>query len=71
MLFLWIFGDNIENAIGHIRYGVFYLMCGFAAAVGQIILGPDSIVPMLGASGRSPAYSAGTFCFIRGDRCGR
>jgi len=51
MLFLWIFGDNIENAIGHIRYGVFYLMCGFAAAVGQIILGPDSIVPMLGASG--------------------
>jgi membrane associated rhomboid family serine protease len=51
MLFLWIFGDNVENAIGHLRYLVFYLLCGFAAAAGQIILGPDSIIPMLGASG--------------------
>ncbi|MEZ5426724.1 MAG: rhomboid family intramembrane serine protease [Pyrinomonadaceae bacterium] len=51
MLFLWIFGDNIENVIGHIRYAVFYLVCGFAAALGQILLGPDSIIPMLGASG--------------------
>lgn len=51
MLFLWIFGDNIENLIGHIRYAIFYLICGFAAALGQIILGPDSIIPMLGASG--------------------
>ena len=51
MLFLFIFGDNIENLIGHIRYAVFYLICGFAAAFGQIILGPDSIIPMLGASG--------------------
>ena len=51
MLFLWIFGDNIENAIGHIRYGVFYLICGFAAATGQILMGPDSVIPMLGASG--------------------
>jgi len=51
MLFLWIFGDNIENMIGHFRYVVFYLVCGFAAAFGQIILGPDSIIPMLGASG--------------------
>jgi membrane associated rhomboid family serine protease len=51
MLFLFIFGDNLENAIGHIRYLVFYLLCGFAAAVAQIIMGPDSIIPMLGASG--------------------
>ncbi len=51
MLFLWIFGDNIENLIGHVRYAIFYLICGFAAALGQIILGPDSIIPMLGASG--------------------
>lgn len=51
MLFLWIFGDNVENAIGHVRYGVFYLLCGFAAALAQIVLGPDSIIPMLGASG--------------------
>jgi membrane associated rhomboid family serine protease len=51
MLFLWIFGDNLENLIGHIRYGIFYLLCGFAAAAGQIVMGPDSIIPMLGASG--------------------
>lgn len=51
MLFLWIFGDNIEDRIGHFRYILFYLLCGFAAAAGQIIQGPDSVIPMLGASG--------------------
>ncbi len=51
MLFLFIFGDNIENRIGHVRYGIFYLLCGFTAAAGQILMGPDSIIPMLGASG--------------------
>jgi membrane associated rhomboid family serine protease len=51
MLFLWIFGDNIENLLGHIRYALFYIVCGIAAALAQIILGPDSIIPMLGASG--------------------
>ncbi len=51
MLFLWVFGDNIENRLGHVRYGIFYLVCGFAAAAAQIALGPDSVIPMLGASG--------------------
>ena len=51
MLFLWIFGDNLENLLGHVRYAAFYLICGFAAAGAQIIMGPDSIIPMLGASG--------------------
>ncbi|MEZ5306051.1 MAG: rhomboid family intramembrane serine protease [Pyrinomonadaceae bacterium] len=51
MLFLWIFGDNIENLIGHFRFIVFYLLCGFAAALAQIVMGPDSMIPMLGASG--------------------
>lgn len=51
MLFLWVFGDNIENRLGHIRYGVFYLVCGFAAALGQILMDTNSIIPMLGASG--------------------
>jgi membrane associated rhomboid family serine protease len=51
MLFLWIFGDNLENLLGHIRYAAFYLVCGIAAAAAQIIMGPDSIIPMLGASG--------------------
>ena len=51
MLFLWIFGDNLENLLGHIRYLFFYLLCGFAAAFAQIIMTPDSVIPMLGASG--------------------
>lgn len=51
MLFLWIFGDNLENLIGHIRYAVFYIVCGLAAAMAQIVLSPDSVIPMLGASG--------------------
>ena len=51
MLFLWVFGDNLENLLGHVRYAAFYLVCGFAAALAQIALGPDSLIPMLGASG--------------------
>ncbi len=51
MMFLFIFGDNLENLLGHVRYAVFYIVCGVAAAAAQIVMGPDSIVPMLGASG--------------------
>ena len=51
MLFLWIFGDNLENLLGHIRFAVFYIVCGFAAALAQIVMDSDSIIPMLGASG--------------------
>lgn len=51
MLFLWIFGDNLENLLGHIRFAAFYIVCGLAAAVAQIVIDSDSIIPMLGASG--------------------
>jgi len=51
MLFLWIFGDNLENLLGHIRFAAFYLVCGFAAAAAQIFMDGDSVIPMLGASG--------------------
>lgn len=51
MLFLFIFGDNLENLLGHVRYAVFYIVCGFAAALAQIVMDPNSIIPMLGASG--------------------
>lgn len=51
MLFLWIFADNIENRIGHFRFAVFYIICGFAAAFGQIFMDSNSMIPMLGASG--------------------
>jgi membrane associated rhomboid family serine protease len=51
MLYLWIFGDNVEDALGHGRYLAFYLLCGAAAAVGQAAVHPYSTVPMIGASG--------------------
>ena len=51
MWFLWIFGDNIEDAMGPIRYIFFYLICGVAAAGAQILASPTSTVPMVGASG--------------------
>src|SRR5215212_9486988 len=51
MLFLWIFGDNVEDRMGHGRFVVFYLLCGTAAALAQTIINPNSIVPMVGASG--------------------
>ena len=51
MLYLWIFGDNIEGALGHIRFIIFYLICGLVAAFAQIISAPDSTIPMIGASG--------------------
>jgi membrane associated rhomboid family serine protease len=51
MLFLWIFGDNVEDALGHGRYAAFYLLCGLGAAGGQIAAGPHSTLPMVGASG--------------------
>jgi membrane associated rhomboid family serine protease len=51
MLFLYIFGDNVEDAIGRGRYALFYAVCGFGAALAQIMIDPTSAVPMVGASG--------------------
>ncbi len=51
MLFLFIFGDNIERAYGHIKYLVFYLVCGIIASLAHVLSQPDSIIPSLGASG--------------------
>ncbi len=51
MLYLWIFADNVEDRMGHGRFLVFYLLCGTAAALAQTIVNPDSVVPMVGASG--------------------
>jgi membrane associated rhomboid family serine protease len=51
MWYLWIFGDNVEDRVGHGRFIVFYLLCGFAAALGQTVMDPDSTLPMIGASG--------------------
>jgi membrane associated rhomboid family serine protease len=51
MWFLWVFGDNIEDVLGHGKYVLFYLLCGMAAAMGQVMVNPESRVPMVGASG--------------------
>jgi len=51
MLYLWIFGDNVEDRMGHGRFLAFYVLCGTAAALTQVFTSPDSTVPMVGASG--------------------
>jgi membrane associated rhomboid family serine protease len=51
MWYLWIFGDNVEDRVGHGRFVVFYLLCGIAAAFGQILIDPHSTLPTIGASG--------------------
>jgi membrane associated rhomboid family serine protease len=59
MLFLFIFGDNIEKAYGHIKYLVFYLVCGIIAGLAHVYSQPDSIIPSLGASGAISGVMAG------------
>src|SRR5437762_4374424 len=51
MWYLWIFGDNVEDRVGHGRFIVFYLLCGAAAALGQVAVDPESMLPTIGASG--------------------
>ena len=51
MWYLWIFGDNVEDRVGHAGFIVFYLLCGVVAALGQTVLDPESTLPMIGASG--------------------
>lgn len=51
MLFLFVFGDNLENLLGHIRFAIFYIVCGLAAALAQVLMDTNSLIPMLGASG--------------------
>jgi len=51
MLYLWIFGNNIEDRLGHVRFIVFYLFCGVAAAYSHAFTAPQSMIPMIGASG--------------------
>jgi membrane associated rhomboid family serine protease len=51
MLYLWIFGDNVEDRFGHVKFLLFYLLCGIAATVAQVVASAGSTVPNLGASG--------------------
>jgi membrane associated rhomboid family serine protease len=51
MWFLWIFGDNVEDRMGHGRFVAFYLLCGMGASVGHVAMDPSSMLPTIGASG--------------------
>ena len=51
MLFLWIFGDNVEDVLGHVKYVLFYVACAIGASVAQVLISQSSEVPMVGASG--------------------
>jgi membrane associated rhomboid family serine protease len=51
MLFLWVFGDNVEDALGHVRFVIFFLLCGVAGGLAQSIVEPESVTPVIGASG--------------------
>lgn len=51
MIFLWVLGDNVEDALGHVRYLIFYLLCGVAAAYAHALVEPNSSIPLIGASG--------------------
>lgn len=59
MLFLWIFGDNVEDAFGHGIYTLFYLVCGIGASLAQVFLNPGSTIPGVGASGAIAGVLAG------------
>ena len=68
MLFLFIFGDNIEKAYGHIKYLVFYLVCGLIAGLAHVLSQPDSIIPSLGASGAISGVMAGYLVLLHTNR---
>ena len=61
MLFLWIFGDNVEDRLGHVRYAAFYLLCGAAAALAHVYMNPISRIPTIGASGAIAGIMGGYF----------
>jgi membrane associated rhomboid family serine protease len=51
MIYLWVFGDNVEDSFGHVGYLLFYLVCGLLAALAQVAIDPSSTIPSVGASG--------------------
>jgi membrane associated rhomboid family serine protease len=58
MLFLWVFGDNVEDAMGHVKFLIFYLLCGLAGGLAYAIMTPDPSAPLLGASGATSGVVA-------------
>jgi len=68
MLYLWIFGDNVEDRLGHFKYLIFYLLCGIVATYAQVLIGPNSNVPNLGASGAIAGVLGAYLIMFPGER---
>jgi membrane associated rhomboid family serine protease len=68
MLVLWIFGNNVEDALGKVRFLAFYVVCGLAAAIAQIAIAPNSLIPTLGASGAIAGVMAAYLVLFPGAR---
>ena len=64
MLFLWIFGDNVEDVMGHVKYLIFYLLTAVGAALAQVYIDTSSTVPMVGASGAISGLLAAYICLF-------
>ena len=61
MLFLWVFGDNIEDALGHLFYALFYVACATGAVAAQVVIDTNDLIPMVGASGAISGVMGGYF----------
>ena len=68
MLYLWIFGPHIEDNFGHLKFLIFYLICGVAAAMTQIMYNPNSVIPTLGASGAIAGVLGAYLVMFPGNR---
>jgi rhomboid family protein len=68
MLYLWVFGPQIEDNFGHFKFLVFYLICGIAAGLTQILYDPDSVIPTLGASGAIAGVLGAYLVMFPGNR---
>lgn len=68
MLFLWVFGDNVEDRLGHVRFLIFYIVTGLAAGLAHVAVGPDSLVPTVGASGAISGVLGAYILMFRSNR---
>ncbi|RKO67643.1 rhomboid family intramembrane serine protease [Desulfofundulus salinus] len=68
MLYLWIFGDNVEDRLGHFRFLLFYLLCGVVGSLAHVLANPASPVPVIGASGAIAGVLGGYFVTFRHSR---
>ena len=68
MLYLWIFGNNVEDVLGHVRFTAFYLVCGLVATLVHIVSSPNSQIPMVGASGAIAGVLGAYFIRFPGAR---